>query len=248
MEQISVSVLSSLMSLAESCLMCGLVAEHRTEISYTVRYPVFKTSENRWVLRQSGIYNRVNTETAQSLYVLVNPEANSKVHTQAQEFLRNYDGDGPVDPFWLHKMLLSTYMPSWRQYIAWLERKLLPTVNQLFFPIPQPTLTLVATGKYRIRDVYQGAFRFRLRQPDLPGSCSKSLAASPNDLELGRGYPYRTGQTSGEFVRPRGCYRSEEPPASLCNILSNSRASSRASTGNVPAPGRHVIVPRPGCL
>lgn len=82
------------------------------------------------MLRQSGIFHRLNTETSQSLFVLLNPEANSKLHAQAQDFLRAYDQeDGPVDPFWLHKMLYSTYMPSWRQYIAWLERKFLPTVS-----------------------------------------------------------------------------------------------------------------------
>jgi hypothetical protein len=97
-----------------------------------VRYPEYKPSEDKWAIRQSGIYHRFNTTTSQSLFVLFSPTPKSRAHQKAEEWLLNHRQEAKTEPFWLHRVLFSTYFPAWRQYNAALERKLLPITNSTF--------------------------------------------------------------------------------------------------------------------
>ena len=98
-----------------------------TEISYTIRYPQFKESQNKWAIRQSAVYHCYNTHTGQSVFILFSPMPNSLAERKARQYL---DGGHAVmnNPFWLHEVVFSSYFPAWRQYIANLERQFLPIV------------------------------------------------------------------------------------------------------------------------
>ncbi|CAI7603500.1 unnamed protein product [Penicillium glandicola] len=96
------------------------------EISYTLRYPEYKPQEEKWVIRQTGIYHRYDKTSSQSLFVLFNPTPQSKVHSQAENLLRNFCPEVESDPFWLHRVLFATYFPAWRKYIAAHEERFLP--------------------------------------------------------------------------------------------------------------------------
>lgn len=64
--------------------------------------------------------------------MLFNPKPHSKAHCAAAEWLRNHGERLTVDPFWMHHILFSTYLPAYRQYIAMLERQYLPIANSAF--------------------------------------------------------------------------------------------------------------------
>lgn len=97
-----------------------------------MKYPEYKPSEDKWAIRQSAIYHRFNTKTSQSTFVLFSPTPNSKAHQRAEEWLLSHGQEAESEPFWLHRVLLSTYYPAYRQYIAALEREFLPIANSTF--------------------------------------------------------------------------------------------------------------------
>ncbi len=105
-----------------------------------MKYPEYKPNDDKWSIRQTGIYHRFNTETCQSTYVLLSPTTNSKAHQRAQEWLLNHGHDAGTEPFWLHRVLFSTYFPAWRQYTISLERKFLPIANSTFATYIDETL------------------------------------------------------------------------------------------------------------
>lgn len=99
------------------------------DISYTIRYPEYKTDDEEWTIRQSAIYHRFNTETSQSTIILFNPTPSSKLHCDAENWLLQNAAKPELLTFWLHRKLFATYVPAWRQYIASLERRFLPIAN-----------------------------------------------------------------------------------------------------------------------
>ena len=104
----------------------------RSEISYTLRYPEYKASEDYWTIRQSGIYHQFNTATSRSLVILFNPAPRTKAHCEAERLLRDSPIIAESDPFWIHRVLLSVYSPAWRDYVKSLERRFLPIANTAF--------------------------------------------------------------------------------------------------------------------
>ncbi|KGO69020.1 hypothetical protein PITC_078450 [Penicillium italicum] len=96
------------------------------EISYTIRYPEYRPQDDKWVIRQTGIYHRYDKTSSQSLFVLFNPTPQSQAHSQAENLLRNFCPEVESDPFWLHHLLFATYFPAWRKYIAVHEQRFLP--------------------------------------------------------------------------------------------------------------------------
>ncbi|KAK8124552.1 uncharacterized protein PG998_000311 [Apiospora kogelbergensis] len=102
------------------------------EVLYTLKYPEFKMSDGKWVLRQSGLYHRYNPTTSQSLYVLLNPMPRSQMQERVTAHLRDHAQATLTDPFWLHRLLLSTHLPAWRHYIAAQEKTFLPKANSTF--------------------------------------------------------------------------------------------------------------------
>ncbi|KAF4948197.1 hypothetical protein FGADI_9825 [Fusarium gaditjirri] len=101
-----------------------------TDISYTIRYPEFKPAQGTWVIRQSGIYQRFNNETKHNLCILFNPIPDSKFHQFLQDCVSHVSRNALKDIFWLHKQIFNTYLPSWRLYNVYLEKKILPIANK----------------------------------------------------------------------------------------------------------------------
>ncbi|KAI0909263.1 hypothetical protein F4823DRAFT_625011 [Ustulina deusta] len=101
------------------------------DISYTLRYPEFKEKENRWALHQSGIYHWFNQKTNQHFLLLLSPLPNSAAHVSIENQLLNRRQSVLDDPLWAQGLLFSTYIPAWRQYIAWLEGRLIPIIPTL---------------------------------------------------------------------------------------------------------------------
>ncbi|WYZ34124.1 hypothetical protein EsH8_I_000400 [Colletotrichum jinshuiense] len=112
------------------------------EASYTFRYPEHKPDEDRWVIRQSGIYQRFDLRSRQSLFILISPAPNSKANQRAVEWLARHSKDAEPDPVWLHKIVHETYLPSWRSYVAWLERQFLPMAHKTFATFIEEPSTL----------------------------------------------------------------------------------------------------------
>jgi hypothetical protein len=82
------------------------------------------------VTRQTGIYHRFNTVTLQNLYILFHPNTKSVADKAAQDVLMHHHDKIPEKGlFWLHDVLLSTYLPGWRRYIVAREEELLPIVS-----------------------------------------------------------------------------------------------------------------------
>ncbi|KAK4086526.1 hypothetical protein Purlil1_9142 [Purpureocillium lilacinum] len=103
------------------------------EISYTIRYPEFKEADKEWTMRQSGVCHRVNTETRQSVFILLNPKPNAKGQLLIEKHLSSrIDGRATDGLLSMHQVLLSGYLPAWRQYIASYEAQFLPMANSTF--------------------------------------------------------------------------------------------------------------------
>ncbi|KAH0439447.1 hypothetical protein CcaCcLH18_02924 [Colletotrichum camelliae] len=117
-------------------VFCMPFTERRTgplvEATYTIRYPEFKAESNKWVIRQTGVYHRINFKTSQSLCVLINPMPGANANQKAQDWLFDHSRDTDFDPVWLHRVLHETYLPSWRSYIAHFERQFLPMALTTF--------------------------------------------------------------------------------------------------------------------
>uniref|UniRef100_A0A9P7QVZ0 CorA-like transporter domain-containing protein n=2 Tax=Colletotrichum scovillei TaxID=1209932 RepID=A0A9P7QVZ0_9PEZI len=100
------------------------------EASYTIRYPEYKSEEDTWVIRQTGVYHRCDAASRQSLFIMINPTPNSQASSRAMEWLSSSVAADPEtetdDPVWLHKLVFETYLPAWRFYIASMERQFLP--------------------------------------------------------------------------------------------------------------------------
>ncbi|TDZ34983.1 hypothetical protein C8035_v010170 [Colletotrichum spinosum] len=112
------------------------------EASYSIRYPEFKTEGDKWVLRQTGVYQRINLKTRQSFFILFNPMPNSKVSQAAEDWLLKKSQDVEYDPLWLHRIVLESYLPSWRSYIASLEKQFLPMAHETFSNFIEEPATL----------------------------------------------------------------------------------------------------------
>jgi hypothetical protein len=117
-----------------------------TEAGYTIRYPEFKKNEEdgEWVIRQTGVYHRFDTSTRRSIYILLNPTTDSKAQLKAQDCMAAFTtSTSDVSSNWLHRVVLSVYLPAWRQYIVAYERGFLNIVSAqsttpLSAPMPTP--------------------------------------------------------------------------------------------------------------
>jgi hypothetical protein len=96
---------------------------------YTIRYPEFKVTDSKWVIRQTGCYHKSNLALNQNLFILFNPMPNSKAHSSLTEYILGKYEDIQTQPMSFHALLFRTYFPAWRQYIAFHEKALLPIVN-----------------------------------------------------------------------------------------------------------------------
>lgn len=97
---------------------------------YTFRYAEYKGHLNEpWVIRQAGIYHKLNFQQKTSLYILVNATPNSAAFERVIRFLSDRRAEIRTDPLRLHAVVQNSYFMSWRDYIAEYEKRLLPIVR-----------------------------------------------------------------------------------------------------------------------
>lgn len=102
------------------------------EISYSIRYPEIKDTEDgpEWCQRQSAILHRFNHATSQSVIVLISPNPNATAWEAMVKHLDAHPSGGLPNPLWPHQILLSTHIPAWRKYITSIEAEVLPIVSR----------------------------------------------------------------------------------------------------------------------
>ncbi|KAJ3495582.1 hypothetical protein NLG97_g3290 [Lecanicillium saksenae] len=107
--------------------------KYLSKILYTIRYPEFKESENEWSIRQTGICHRINTETRQTIILLLGPKPNSKSHEMISDYLMKstsqYSGSAWFE---VHDILLKAHIPAWRAFNKACEAEFLPISNDTF--------------------------------------------------------------------------------------------------------------------
>ncbi|KAJ5279605.1 hypothetical protein N7478_004977 [Penicillium angulare] len=101
------------------------------QISYTFKYPEHSPEQNKWSIRQTGVYHKRDTRKGQSTWVLFNPTPSSMGHCLAEKRLKIEQLEVTNDPLWLHWTLFSAYMPLWRVYIADIEQQILHISSQV---------------------------------------------------------------------------------------------------------------------
>ncbi|KAJ5650892.1 Mg2+ transporter protein CorA-like/Zinc transport protein ZntB [Penicillium longicatenatum] len=127
-------------------VFCVPYTESRTgsciEISYTIRYPEYKAKVREWTIRQTGLYHKYDSATSQSTFILINPTPRSKAFLKAVELLQNASSEKLTNPFWLHSVLFSTYLPAWRERMLELERQFLPLAKTTYAAFIDEPLSL----------------------------------------------------------------------------------------------------------
>jgi hypothetical protein len=97
---------------------------------YTFRYAEYKGHPNEpWVIRQAGVYQKIDVRKKTSLYILINAVPNSAAHQRVLEVFSNHQLEMEKNPLWLHNVIHASYFMRWRNYIAEYERQLLPLVR-----------------------------------------------------------------------------------------------------------------------
>ncbi|KAI1476967.1 hypothetical protein F4774DRAFT_220111 [Daldinia eschscholtzii] len=102
------------------------------EIYYTIRYPELKPNGGNWAIRQSGLYYRFDASTRRSVSVLFNPTPNSAAHQKVEASLFEQNLKRSPNPWHIHEILFDAYFPAWREYLSFLEQKLLPETSTTF--------------------------------------------------------------------------------------------------------------------
>jgi hypothetical protein len=97
---------------------------------YTFRYAEEKGHANEpWVIRQAGVYQKLDVAKKTSLYILINAAAHSAAHRRVMQCFSDHWGQMQASPLWLHGVIHASYFMNWRDYIAAYEKRLLPIVS-----------------------------------------------------------------------------------------------------------------------
>jgi hypothetical protein len=96
---------------------------------YTFRYGEFKGHLNEpWVIRQAGVYQKIDIQQKTSLFILVNAVPDSDAYRRAMQSFANHQVQMQLDPLWIHEVVQASYFMRWREYIAEYEKWLLQIV------------------------------------------------------------------------------------------------------------------------
>jgi hypothetical protein len=97
---------------------------------YTFRYAEYKGHPSEpWVIRQAGVYQKLDLRNRSSLYILVNAVPNSAAHRRVMQSFSDHQLQMQSSPLWLHGVIHASYFALWREYIAEYEKRLLPIVS-----------------------------------------------------------------------------------------------------------------------
>lgn len=98
---------------------------------YTFRYAKHHSHPTEpWVVRQCGVYQKLDFQTKKSLFILINAEPNSEAHRRVMASLASDRYRMSSRSLWLHSIVHASYFPNWREYIAEYEKQLLPIVSE----------------------------------------------------------------------------------------------------------------------
>lgn len=101
-----------------------------TDAFYTFKHAERKGKSNEpWVIRQTGVYQKFDFEKGSSLFIVFNVVPNSLAHRRVLDCLMNHQKQVQASPLWLHEIIHASYFMSWRDYIAEYESRLLPIVS-----------------------------------------------------------------------------------------------------------------------
>jgi hypothetical protein len=99
---------------------------------YTFRYPEFKGRTNEpWVIRQMGVYQKLNFKSKQSLWIIVNAAPETLAENRVLSCLQQEQAQISKNPLWLHAVIHQSYMMQWREYLKSFEAIVLPIVSIL---------------------------------------------------------------------------------------------------------------------
>lgn len=97
---------------------------------YTFRYAEEKGHPNEpWVIRQAGVYHKLDVANKASLYILISAAPHSTAHRRVIQCFSDHWVQMQTNPLWLHGVIHASYFTNWRRYIAEYERRLLPIVS-----------------------------------------------------------------------------------------------------------------------
>jgi hypothetical protein len=97
---------------------------------YTFRYAEEKGHENEpWVIRQAGVYQKLDIANQASLYILISAASHSVAHSRVMQCFSEHLDQMQASPLWLHGVIHASYFMNWRSYIAAYEKRLLPIVS-----------------------------------------------------------------------------------------------------------------------
>jgi hypothetical protein len=97
---------------------------------YTFRYAENKDRSNEpWVIRQCGVYQKLDFQNKKSLFILINAVPNSEAHRRVLQSLASDRCQVHSRSLWLHSVVHASYFANWRGYIAEYEKQLLPIVS-----------------------------------------------------------------------------------------------------------------------
>jgi hypothetical protein len=97
---------------------------------YSFRYAEEKGHPNEpWVIRQAGVYQKLDIVKKASLYILVNAAPHSLAHRRVMQCFSEKLVKMQASPLWLHGVIHASYFMNWRGYIAAYEKRLLPIVS-----------------------------------------------------------------------------------------------------------------------
>lgn len=101
-----------------------------------IKYPFYKSVEegfDPWTVRQTAVYQKYDTETNQSTWIFLNATTDCAFQKRLATLLRN-----PAQmlafkrqPLLIHNVLLGSFFPLWRDYLAYYERKVLTIVRSI---------------------------------------------------------------------------------------------------------------------
>lgn len=99
-----------------------------------MKYASCKSVEEKmdpWVIRQTAVYQKYDTENNQSTWIFLNPTTDCPFQKRLASLLRNPDQvlTLKLQPLLIHNVLFGTFFPLWRDYLAYYERKILTIVR-----------------------------------------------------------------------------------------------------------------------
>jgi hypothetical protein len=81
------------------------------------------------VIRQTGVYHKLDLDSKTSLVILVNAVPNSVAHRRVIESFSSHQQQMQLSPLWLHNVIHASYLMKWWEYVADYEKRLLQIVG-----------------------------------------------------------------------------------------------------------------------